>query len=711
MATFLSGEGEAKQSAIVRDVDELMRWHQGQLEPAWNDMIRWWQLYLAKQRDQRDPVTEKWRANVFVPYPYSGVETKVAVLTDIINSASPLIQAEGVDDQDMQHQDSIERLLDYTLTRNNFRSKLDLWLRECAIQGVMAFKTLFLSKTSQFQSAPTASELTEFQAKLGQAFQLLGPNRGGFVSPAEDPEGFEAWRQTFNASSYGTSVKVPSAPGSGSKEVIRFRGPWFERISMFDVFLDPNIYDVQEQDQIVHRTIKPQAWLEQRAKAGLYDPAAVELGLKAGGGDLKVSQFDQDIQQMLNIQRESERNPRYNKACEILEVFRPHDDVKYMVVLNRKAIINKNPRQMPFVDQQVPITLLRNSPVPGRAFGISELQEPESLYYEMQSLRNLRLDALTLATLPIFTKLRELGLPELKRLLRPGVIIDVVNQQAIQQLVKVQIPPESFREMFEIKQDIDETNATPAQVRGNPSTVGRVSATESERRFSQALVRIKQAVARLEDELQPAVVLQSLARWYQFGSEKERVDITGGEDPFIEVTRNDLISALSRNYRFRGATRSLNRDMQAQQLQAFAKEFGMNLSPREMRSLMKLLFETLGLRGSSMIITEEVTVMAQKSWEMKQQLEMAQLQAQGGGAAGPAAMALPGQKSPAETQAADAEMAAQASPPGPTAPGAVVAPQDVGQEVQNSLAEGQGLGVNSGQAPGQMPPPPPGPPA
>ena len=291
--------------------------------------------------------------------------------------------------------------------------------------------------------------------------------------------------------------------------------------------------------------------------------------------------FERDVAEMLGITN-SESDPAYDDAVELWECWRPNapDGARYCVILNRKTIINKDPTQLPYWHGQIPFIPIRNVSVPGHLLGISEIQEPEKLYYEMNALRNLRLDAVTLAVLPMFLKMREVGIADFQRHMKPGGIIEAGRADALQQLTKFGSDiGNAFRELDTIKADIDETNATPSHLRGSPSTVGRVSATEAERRFSQSLTRQKQRVLRIEDELQP-MVRQMLFLWYQFGDPVVRVAAGDGQDSIAEVERDRFFEALELDFRFRGASKALNKDLLSQQLMTFLRDNRGDLTPR-----------------------------------------------------------------------------------------------------------------------------------
>jgi hypothetical protein len=411
-------------------------------------------------------------------------------------------------------------------------------------------------------------------------------------------------------------------PAAGEQEIVEYRGPWLERPFIGDLRFDPMIEDMQDQRLVIHRIVKPRKWVEDRAGDGpefKFDPRQVAAA-RADTSDGRFSQWEEDIASMLGIPRIAQADPLYQDAVELWECWRPGTDAPYCVVMNRKAVINKTPDTMPFWHGQLPFIPVRNVPIPRRMLGISDLQQTEKLYLEMNILHDLMLDATLLAVMPVFTKKRGSGLVESQRTLRPGAFLDVDVSDAIQNLTKFDPGLQwAFRMLQDLKGNIDETNATGPNVRGSAATIGRVSATESQGRLSQALLRTKQQVLRIEEEHQ-TIPMQAAFLWYQFGEENVRLRIGGDElaiDPFVEMGRNDFLQMLGIDFRFRGATKALNRELSAQQLDAWLKTATQSgaLMPSEIRAVLAKIYEIQGHKGVGTILTDAGTAATQEVYD------------------------------------------------------------------------------------------------
>lgn len=620
-------KGAPEHDRVVKGVEEQADFYREQLQDRWERMVKHWRLYLTDRVDNRSLEEKKWRAAIATNRPFTNVETKTAVLADIILSVDPMVQVEGVGDEDTEFAHRIERLCDYTLNHSQFRKKLPPSLRATSIQGTEYIKATWVKKAHTITIPFSKADVTAYSQILLDAVNAGAP-------PPPDPEAmpteFELWRKVVNDALGSKGIRVPDPPTPGAKQVVTYEGPWMGRLSAFDVWLDPLIDEMDEQTLVVHRVYKSRAWLEARVKDGTYSKEAVAKCLE-NGDSLRFSDQDTQINEVLELPPFDGSDPGMRKPVELWECFRPQEEWKHLVILNRSGVINKHPEKMPYNHGSVPILPVRNVVLPGQLLGLSDLHPNEWLYYELTTLRNLRLDAVTLSVLPIFTRVREGGgLPDLKKYLSPGKILDVARQEAIQQLTKMQVPAEAFQEPSELKEETDEGFGIGGNVRGQTATVGRVSATESQSRLNQALSRLKLHALTFENDWEP-FLKQSISLWQQFGNEEVRARISG-VDPLLNYSGGDLERALVVDLRFRGATRAIAKDLVAQQLMMFGEKFAANMLPKEQRALMALIYQTLSLRNLDKVISSEGTADLDQAYQIKKeaalaQAEMAKMQA------------------------------------------------------------------------------------
>jgi hypothetical protein len=619
---------QATEKKIADDAMEIADLYFEQTTPLWEAHVRYWALYLGEKADPRSEEEKTWRANIHSPKPFRAVEAKVAVHADLMLSTSPVIQVEGVGEEDTGAQ-SVERLLAYQMSKNRWRKNVPMLLRAVDIQGGEFLKLHWTEQAHTFTYTPTREDYDNFRTSIMDAVRAGAPTP--VPDPVTDPKGFKVWQTYINQSG---AARVPDPPFAGTRQLRQYRGPKLSRLSTFDVWMDPAVDEIAEQQAIFHRSVKTPRWV--RANAGpadwqMYDAAAVERALKKNSiteeYGKRFSKHRDAINQILGVSERSQRDPLWEDGQEIFECYfggEPLGEYPFVVLLNG-VIINKNPRQMPFMHGEVPIFNVRNLALPGMAHGLSDFQQLESIFHEIDAFRNLRSDGATLSMLPIIKKLASVALPEMMRSLRPGHIVPVSRMDAVDQLFKIQMPEAAYREPAEMERDVDETMSVGPNVSGQTATIGRIPATTEQGRLQQAVMRLKLSVGQVEEDFADAP-RQSFALWYEKGDNEIRAKI-GGKTIIIHKT--ELLEAIDQDYRMMGATNAINKDMLAKNLNEFGKQWGAQLTPTEIRTIMGDILETIGTRNAKKIVSDTGTKDAQMVYDAKKQMAMAQIQAQG----------------------------------------------------------------------------------
>ena len=603
MPDVIGNINDPKHDAFVSDImaaEDAMRLA---LEDPFMEITEYWKLFLARLEDERLP-DEDWRANVHVPYPYSGVETVGSSMVDIMLSSDPPIQVTRVHETEKEFARALEFLYDHVLSMSRWPLTLDMTFRELLVQGSAAMKVVQVNRTSKVNLRASQKDEEVFKASVVEAV------KNGAPPAPQEPALFERWRTDINLTNK-FNVIIPSTPVTGPRTIRRYTGPSIVRIPIWDLRFDPTIEDWHSQPYVAHRLLRTQDWVKSRAGTDPtfpFDPKQVDDCLEGWDGE-EISTWQKEVATMMGIEYEKKSSPLTQNLVELLEVYQiDKQETPFAMVLNRKGVINKS-MQHPFSHAGLPVHLLRNVPIPFQAMGMSEYQQTKSLYIEIDTLRNLRIDAIMLAVLPVFLKAKSVGLPGLTQLLRPGLVMESDNPKGINKLIDMNIPSEVFREESEGKRDVDETHATESAMRGASATVGRVSATESERRYGRALVRTKGRIVRIEtemDEIPPQIAFL----FHQFGDPADIAKITGAAGVIKQFPREKFLDALEMGVRFRGASKALNRDMQAQKLKDFLVTMGSQLnklSLEEVRNVARRWLESMGEKEAAVILSDATT--------------------------------------------------------------------------------------------------------
>lgn len=601
--------GTGDHKAFVDDVYNRWTYYRDQRQQTVRNTLEMYDLYLTRRREFRAK-GEEWRANMALPDAFANVEAKVANLVGIMLSADPVVQPEGVIDAHMDTARSVERMIDYTYRRNCFPKWITKLLRARSVAGTVFYKLTWVNQAHTVTLSRDEKAIAKFVETL--AAISMRPDLPKPPDWLTEPEAFELWRTTVNDAG---KARIPAPPLEGPQRIIRYRGPKLHILPLTSVYLDPLVDDLSEQNFIVHRVVKSQRWLEDRVAEGLYDKEAVAFAMEGWDGQ-KMEDEEIQLAAKMGIVTDAgaSADPYYAKAVELWETWQPDAPYPYALILNRRAVINRNPTEMPFLHGEPSIGATRGVVMPGHFYGISDLAPAADLFWEKRKLRNLRVDAVTLNVLPAYLKLREVGLPEMMHKIRPGALIPASRPDAISPLVRDPLPPEAYREPADMDVDIADSMGVYASTKGAPATIGRVTGTEYQGRENRAQIRFKLDSTFLEEDLAP-LNRQIISMYAQMGDDPLMLKVGGAPHPTVEIARTELMESLETQWRFRGPNKAINRDMQVQQLLMWTKTFGAGLTPVEFRFAARLILDLLDIRGATKLISAEGTTAKVEEYE------------------------------------------------------------------------------------------------
>lgn len=610
---------------------------------VWKRTVDWWDLFLARQPDTRDPVDELWRSDAFVPLPFSTTRTKAAQMTELIgNTGDTVWQVEATRETGRWYQQArqIELELDYVHRMNRWRKFLLKFATGRSVQGTAYLKIVNTRRSHIVDLRATEEDYSDFESAIQQAMTMGAPQP---PDPVADPEQFEKWRKLVNKTE--RFPQIPTYPEDGEKEIVEYEGPVFQYIPMWAVRLDPTVDELENQSVIIHRMVKPMQYVLDRSDDDPNSDKPFYLkNVKAAGDNWDGSVLlkeEQALAEATGLNPLKENHPMYRKSVKLWEVWSPDDPFKYSVILNERYVINKRPLEFPLLTRSPNILAARNVVVPGNWYGLSDYQECEKLFKELNTFRRLRMDGATLTTLPAFVKASGFSFTEAMKKIRPGMIITANTASSIQSLIRHTLPPEAYREPQEMKLEIEEATEVTAPSKGASATVGRVTGVEFQGRAASTSLKFKIDAGFIEDELasMPPVILSFLV---QMGNGKRlRHEIGGDPDALVDMPRSQLIQAIGMRFRLRGATKHLNPDLQVQQLTTLLKQFDPVLTATEKRFAMQTALELLELRGTSKILSDQGASAIEAQEQMARQSAMQQ-QALAGQQAQQGAVPLPG---------------------------------------------------------------------
>lgn len=569
-----------------------------------NQWIQWWKRYHGDNSHITSlwsKEEKEWRAAITVPWDYSGIQTIVAHMLDLIRSVTPPVQAQGTGGED-QNAAAMEQLFDYTLRMNAFEGVAQDLITQACVQGVSYAKLTYVEDCHVYNFKPTQRDILVWEKAIQDASNALKS-----PAPIADAIALNLW--TIQAKQMLPDLQIPPIPVAGPKNVYTFRGPKLSVVGGFDLFYDPIVRSFQDQDIMINLLYQSRADLlklcekQPDGKPAKLSREAIE---KCGGAtnSTKVSQEMRQVLDSLKLSQVSgESNPFNQEIDVVMEVFAPHMDPPYAILLNEQAIpINLNIGEYPYEHGQQPFFSVNNVPSQFDATGMSEYQRTSSLYEEADRVRSCLSDYVAMTTYPALKKRGISGLTSGLKSPRPGRVYTVQDMTDLQPLYTAdkQIMAAMTHLPF-VEQEADGANGTYSSVRGAPATVGRVSATEQQGRQRATMTRIALRLGNFERGLNPCLV-QMLALWAQYGTQDALANIGGGKNPLIEVRRDMLYEGIQQDYSFIFSSQSLDPAMDLQQTGQVMELFQGVLTPEGVRELAAQVLNRLRYKNIDKIL-------------------------------------------------------------------------------------------------------------
>ena len=333
--------------------------------------------------------------------------------------------------------------------------------------------------------------------------------------------------------------------------------PFVERISPFDVFVDPEATCLEDAAWIAQRIVRP---LEEAKKDKRYK-ASARKKLDA-----------QNVLYPLNTPNSRQQQEEYLYDEERTVIFEFYDIVNNTISVLAQAgdEFLVDPTPMPYVYGQ-PFVMLRNYDIPDYFYPMGDLEAIESLQLELDKTRTQLVNARKRYARKYLYHERSFG-PEGREALasdQDGRLVPVVEEnkplsETVIPMPQTPLSPEIYQYSDIIETDINTVSGVSEYARGQmPET--RRTATEASiiADAGNARAADKLAIVELSIGYVARMVLQVMQQ-FMTGEQTARVSQKGGGDLFVPYTREDIIG----EYDFSvegGSTQPMNDTIRKQQ--------------------------------------------------------------------------------------------------------------------------------------------------
>lgn len=248
--------------------------------------------------------------------------------------------------------------------------------------------------------------------------------------------------------------------------------PCMEAVDIFDFFIDPNATSVKSSRYVIHRRYVTKEYIKE-----------------AYNKDISNTKKDTSLRDRLSVTGLNEDSA--DGKIELLE----HWTDKTLTVVAEDKIIRKvdNPyNRKPFFEF-CPV------PVPHEFYGIAELEQVESLLWELNDTRNQRMDRANqvLNGMTLVSRTANVDADTLSS--RPSGVIYTDEMEGIREYNRSEVPISGYKEEQEIKNDIQTATAVSEYTRGGQTSAsGGETATSVIRRQEGAFARFDLQLALFE---------------------------------------------------------------------------------------------------------------------------------------------------------------------------------------------------------------------
>ncbi len=205
--------------------------------------------------------------------------------------------------------------------------------------------------------------------------------------------------------------------------------------------------------------------------------------LKGAGGGLEEGRWER----LSAVGIAPETGPGAEEGAELYELLHYWTDEEHAIIVNRTECVyyGDNPY---WRHGKKPFVVASFEPLPGEFYGMSAVQVIEHLQHELNTLRNQRIDNVSLVLNRMWKVRRSADIAEEELISRPHGVIYVDAPDDVTDFSMPDVTASSYNEERVVKEDMENALGVPAVVRGvNPAR--RETATEVVTKTSNAGIR------------------------------------------------------------------------------------------------------------------------------------------------------------------------------------------------------------------------------
>lgn len=461
---------------VLRDFSDTEKYHKERHK-------KYTEFYKMYRSQHEAAELARNRSSLYIPYVYAVIETITPRAVKAVISNKPFLAVLPNTDYDGQRAKALESLLQFQLeTKINFVRTATDFIKDMLIYGTAVMRTSWRTKTAMRKRR----EMLPFLDEVGE---------------------------------------VSFVPQEIEEEAVIYDAPVVDNVDLFDFYIEPHARDLDSAGYVIHRIAMGEEELQERVKQGYYTEAATKyLKDKLEEGELAGGTYGtEDFGSMQKADAIGYGTGTTLPKFEVLEYW-TNDHV--VAVLDREVVIKNEAN--PYYHNQKPFVSAVDIPVTNEFYGIGEVENLQDLQLELNTLRNQRIDNVSMTLNAMWKVLRAADVDVDQLQSRTGGIVYVDEMDDIEKLEFPNITANAYEETSTIQKDMDNTSGVYDYARGR-TTDRRETATTANILTSSANERFDMKIIMLAEEGLKRLGKQLLSLNQQFLEADTTVRVSGSD--------------------------------------------------------------------------------------------------------------------------------------------------------------------------------------
>lgn len=235
----------------------------------------------------------------------------------------------------------------------------------------------------------------------------------------------------------------------------------YDVVDIFNFYPQPGAEDVETAEYVMQIEVQTLDQLKEMQQQGIYENVG---DLKDLSGNVLPEDFpgDQVREDVIENVDPAHYQDREKERFSIIEYWTR--DRVVTIVKDQNIVLRDKPN--PFWHGKIPYVSWKFNPLPHEFYGIGAIEPIHDLQYELNDLRNLRMDNMIQVLNKMFFVSKSANVDLEQLVSRPGGYIELNNIEGIREFATGDVAASSYQEENMLKEDIQFTTGLSDQMRG-----------------------------------------------------------------------------------------------------------------------------------------------------------------------------------------------------------------------------------------------------